>query len=158
MPLEAPEYEALTDVDAEDVYSATPDLGSQASFEAAAEGDMAETREAWDAVQDDFLKKVDYDPKVVEDWLPNGVDFAFTGRQINSMSVSRQLLECQMEDLTLVRNELLAHLRRSLKLRQDLEASYISVQNARFYERKASQLARILDEEDQDSRGEGPST
>jgi hypothetical protein len=87
--------------------------------------------------------------------LPNGVDYAFTGNQLSAMAISRNFLECQLQDLILIRSELLAHYKRSLKLRQDIEAAYYTVQNARFYERKDSQLAKILKGEVKDDNGTG---
>ena len=141
------EFISLTDADLTEFRSATPDasvdIGAQGSAESPER--VAETRKIWGSVTDELLDQLpDQDRTPIGEWMPEGVDLTWTGRDLNTIAISRHFLEAHLNNLIQAKADLVAHYRRSLQIRQDAERAFYAVRRFRDVEKDRSQLIAIF--------------
>jgi hypothetical protein len=93
-------------------------------------------------VNDSFLKKLDVDLSAVESWMPWEINLSWSGWNLNTASISRQILKTQRDNMVIAREDRITHFRRSIRL--DIDRTLLSVQWTRRAQRSHIQIENIL--------------
>jgi hypothetical protein len=76
--------------------------------------------------------------------MPRGIDLSWSGRNLNTASISHQILETQRDNMVIAREDGIAHFRRSIHIRLDIDRALQSVQGTRRAQRSHVQMENIL--------------
>jgi hypothetical protein len=110
-----------------------------------------EAQTVWGSVRGGLSGQVSgLDPTPIDEWMPKGVDLSWTGRNLNTVTISRHFLEAQLNNLLQAKADLIAHYRRSLRISLDTERALQAVRRFRDIEQDRSYLIDIIN-------GQGPS-
>lgn len=95
--------------------STTSDAGSVVD-----ENNFETQKEVWRSVRDDLTTQLpDRGSTPLEDWMPDGVDLSWTGRNFDGIQISRDFLEAQLINLLQAKQGMITFHRQSMQIRQD---------------------------------------
>ena len=158
-----PSEYVLTESDLAAFCATTPDADSLSVIDKLERvGESPEShinaRKAWMTVGEDLVDQLSgQDPTPLGEWISKGVDLSWTGRNLNTITVSRHFLEAQLNNLMQAKSDLIAHYQRSLRIRLDMERAFHAASRFRGIQKDHSQLVDMFHSQASPREGEGQS-